>query len=131
MNPRAVGTVGALVVALAIAVGAFGTHTLEARLSPQRLGTLDTAVTYQFYGGLGLLVMAALGRSGPAQSRGVGRAAGALVAGLALFCGALYGLVAGGPSVLGLVAPFGGAAMIGAWVYLAYTISRGEVRPAP
>lgn len=119
-------------VALAIAVGAFGTHTLEARLSPQRLGTLDTAVTYQFYGGLGLLVLAALGRSVPPQtSRGVARAAGALTAAIGLFCGALYGLVAGGPSVLGLVAPFGGAAMIGAWFYLAYTIWRGEVRQAP
>jgi len=131
VTSRTAGTVGALVVAFAIAIGAFGTHTLEGRLTPQRLGTLDTAVTYQFYGGLGLLVMAAVGWSGAAPlTRAAGWAAAVLTAGIALFCGALYGLVAGGPGILGLVAPIGGAAMIGAWVYLAYGIWRGGVRRA-
>ena len=128
MSPRVTGVVGALVVATAIAVGAFGAHTLAGLLTPQRLGTLDTAVTYQFYGGLGLLVMAALGMAAPGRVAAAARTAAVILgAGMLLFCGALYTLVAGGPSFFGIVAPFGGAAMILAWVHLAYGFWRQPV----
>ena len=44
---------------------------------------------------------------------------------------ALYGLVAGGPSLFGAVAPLGGALMIGGWAYLALVLFRGGVTPPP
>lgn len=131
MTPGRTGAVGSFVLALAIAVGAFGAHTLDGRLTPERMGTLDTAVTYQFYGGLGLLALAVLGAAGPRYATPAARRAATLLsAGLLLFCGALYGLVAGGPSLLGLAAPFGGVAMIGAWAYLGIALWRGPVRSA-
>ncbi len=146
LSSRAAGALGALLVALAVAVGAFGAHTLEGRLPATRLGTLETSVRYQTYGGLGLLAMALVARAArrragaeavgdaaagaPAAARTAASAEGAaalLALGVLLFCGALYLLAAGGPSLLGLVAPFGGAAMIAAWLWLALALWREPV----
>ncbi|HET8984242.1 MAG TPA: DUF423 domain-containing protein, partial [Trueperaceae bacterium] len=63
MGPHAAAACGAVLVALAVAVGAFGTHTLGDRLPPARLDTLDTAIRYHFIGALGLLLMSALTQS--------------------------------------------------------------------
>ncbi len=125
MSPRASGAAGAFLLALGIGVGALGAHTLADVLTPERLGTLDTAARYQVYGSLGLLLLSVIGRTGsPALASASKRSAALLTVGLLLFCGALYGLVAGGPGILGLVAPFGGAAMILAWAYLGFAIWR-------
>jgi len=132
LGVRTAGALGALLVAVAIAVGAFGTHTLAARLPAARLGTLETAVRYQTYGGLGLVAMALtarLARGGAA--RAAEQAAALLALGLLLFCGALYLLVAGGPRLLGMVAPLGGASMILAWLRLAVGLWREELTPTP
>ena len=132
MTPGRTGAVGSFVLALAIAVGAFGAHTLAGRLTAERMGTLDTAVSYQFYGGLGLLALAVIGAAGPRHATLAARRATTLLcAGLLLFCGALYGLAAGGPRLLGLVAPFGGVAMIAAWAYLGLVLWRGPVTTGP
>ncbi len=132
LEARATAALGALLLALAVAVGAFGAHTLAGRLPEARLGTLDTAVRYQFYGGLGLIVMSLLARTGgPGAAAAAARAAALLALGVSLFCGALYLLVAGGPPVLGMVAPLGGAAMVLAWLYLALALWRAPLRPAP
>ena len=40
---------GALLAGLAVAAGAFGAHGLEGRVSPDRLETFRTAVSYQMY----------------------------------------------------------------------------------
>lgn len=114
-----------MLLALAVAVGAFGTHTLSGMLTPQRLGTLDTAVRYQFIGGLGLLLVAALApASGAAGAWLLRPAAALLLVGTVIFCGSLYGLVAGGPGWLGAIAPVGGAALIAAWSTVAFAYLR-------
>jgi uncharacterized membrane protein YgdD (TMEM256/DUF423 family) len=41
--------VGAVLAGLGVAAGAFGAHGLEGRVSPDRLETFHTAVTYQMY----------------------------------------------------------------------------------
>lgn len=104
---------GALLAGAAVALGAFGAHGLEGRLTPSRLDVFDTAVRYQALHALGLLACAALGRRALA-------AAPWFLAGIVLFSGSLYALAAGGPGWWGAVAPFGGAAMIGGWLVLAW-----------
>ena len=132
LGVRAAGALGALLVALAIAVGAFGAHTLEDRLPAARLGTLEKAVRYQAYAGLGLVAMSLVARLAREHAaRAAGQAAALLALGVLLFCGALYLLVAGGPSFLGLVAPVGGAAMILAWLRLALALWREPLTPTP
>lgn len=107
-NDRFAAASGAVLLALAVALGAFGAHTLQPLLTEARLETFETAVRYQFFHGLGLLAIAAL----RLNCRG---AAWTMLLGSVIFAGALYIIVAGGPSWFGLVAPVGGALMITSW----------------
>ena len=49
---------GTLFLFLAVAIGAFGAHGLESRISEKLLKTYTTGVTYQFYHALALLAAA-------------------------------------------------------------------------
>lgn len=117
MNPhdRFAAASGAIVLALAVALGAFGAHGLQAILSEARLATFETAVRYQFFHGLGLLAVGALRLQAGVASR-------TMLAGVSIFAGALYIIVAGGPSWFGIVAPIGGALMVLSWVLVFFAV---------
>ena len=117
MTPQRVAAVGAVLAGLAVALGAFGTHSLAAVLSEQRLGTFETAVRYQMFHALGLLAVSALG---PRACR----AAPWLLAGSLIFSGSLFLLVASDAGWWGAVAPVGGVLQIGGWAYLALILFR-------
>jgi len=110
--------VGALLVGLGVAVGAFGAHALEPILTEDRMGTFETAVRYQTVQGLGVLLLGL----GPIAVR-VG--APLLVLGILVFSGSLYGIVAFDLPVLGAIAPVGGVMMIAAWIWTAWRLWRG------
>lgn len=125
-------TAGAL-LALATIAGALGAHTLPAHLSAGSLAAYDTAVRYQFYHSLGLLVMGVLLRGlHPDDLTAEKRLAvqsfvsapRALLAGIVLFCGSLYALSLGAPPWVGIVTPLGGVLLIGGWLFFAYYIWR-------
>ena len=60
--------IGAVAAFLGVALGAFGAHGLRSRLSPEMLGVFETAVRYQMYHALALLITAAvIGRVGDAR----------------------------------------------------------------
>ena len=108
----------AAMLLLATVLGAYGAHALATVLPPARLSAYGTAVDYQFYHGLGLLAVALLTDRYP--QRGAFRlAALLLVAGIVLFCGALYATSFGAPAAVGLAAPIGGTALMLAWLTLA------------
>ena len=86
-------------------------------LSEARLATFETAVRYQFFHGLGLLALGALRLNAGVASR-------VMLAGVSIFTGALYIIVAGGPSWFGMVAPIGGALMVLSWVLTAVAIRK-------
>jgi uncharacterized membrane protein YgdD (TMEM256/DUF423 family) len=48
---------GSLSGGLVVVLGAFGAHTLEARMTPEIMATFETAVRYQIYHALALLVV--------------------------------------------------------------------------
>lgn len=103
--------------ALAVALGAFGAHGLKHTLSEAQLGVWQTAVQYQFYHALALLLVAVLLSFGlPLAWLKV--SGWLLVTGVVLFSGSLYVLALGGPKFLGPVTPLGGIAFIIAWVTL-------------
>ena len=114
---------GAILGALAVALGAFGAHALKDRLTPYELGVFETAVRYQFYHVFALFSVDVL--SSLARGHGLGplpvlRTAGlAFAIGIALFSGSLYALVATGERKFGMVTPFGGLAFIIGWSCLA------------
>lgn len=105
--------------ALSVALGAFGAHGLADTLAASgREETFRTAVQYQMYHSLALLAAAWLVGLYPQQRR-LTTAAGALfTGGILLFSGSLYMLAIFDLGIMGAVAPFGGAALIGGWCAL-------------
>ena len=115
--------VGALLLLIAVAAGAFGAHGLRARLSPEALDQWHTAVEYQFYHGLGILLVAALSeRLGPGSVRW---ASLLFLSGTLLFSGSIYLLSTreltgfhGIGAILGPITPVGGLLLMAGWTTL-------------
>jgi uncharacterized membrane protein YgdD (TMEM256/DUF423 family) len=113
---------GALLMAVATAIGAFGAHVLKSRLPAGRYEVLQTAVHYQFFHALGLLAIGAIADRHPSRALHI---AGALVlAGTLLFSGSLYLLLAGAPKFVGAVTPLGGLCLIAGWLCIVFVFSR-------
>ena len=110
---------------LGVASGAFGAHALRARLAAEQLAAWETAVHYQLFHAVALL---ALGLYGAATARPLGATPWLFGAGIVCFSGSIYGLVLGGPRILGPVTPLGGLALIAGWISLLWLASgaRGE-----
>lgn len=111
--------------ALAVVSGAFGAHTLKARLTPEELSSWQTGVEYHL---LHAVVLLALGLFASATGRSVQLPASLFCAGILLFSGSIYGLILGGPRWLGPVTPIGGFCLIAGWLALfslARPIARG------
>ncbi|MBV6405207.1 MAG: DUF423 domain-containing protein [Flavobacteriales bacterium] len=124
-------TLGAIVLATAVALGAFGAHALRARLAPEALAQWRTGVEYQFYHGLGMLLLAALHQRLP--ERPLRLALALLLAGVLAFCGSLYLLATrdilgtqGLTPVLGPLTPLGGLCFIAAWVLVLLAARRAH-----
>ncbi|MCB9532162.1 MAG: DUF423 domain-containing protein [Myxococcales bacterium] len=107
-----VGIAG-LLGAAAVIAGAFGAHALRDHVTPARLASWETAVRYQMYHAVALLVLAS-GRRAPRSG-----VAGLWMLGTLLFSGSLYLLVATDTPSLGAVTPFGGVALIAGWLVVA------------
>lgn len=107
---------GAVLLALAVAMGAASSHAAGAAAHPDAPRLLQTAVLYQLVHGLGIVLVAALSRTRPC--RWLAASGLLLLAGVVLFCGSLYFLAFTGRSP-GPSAPLGGMAFIAGWLALA------------
>ena len=114
--------IGALLVALATIVGAFGAHALKTRLPVDRYEVLQTAVHYQFFHALGLLAIGLILERRPTRALLI--AGWLIVAGVALFSGSLYAIIAGAPTTVGVLTPIGGVCLISAWLLAAWSLFR-------
>lgn len=103
---------------LSVAIGAFGAHMLEDRISAHYLDIYETGVQYHMAHALGILLIAALGDKLHSRKL-VSWAARLLLIGIVLFSGSLYVLAISGIDWLGAITPFGGVAFIAGWVCLA------------
>jgi uncharacterized membrane protein YgdD (TMEM256/DUF423 family) len=119
---------GAVLMALATAAGALGAHALKGVLTPDRYAVLQTAVLYQFLNALGLLLLGVL--LALQGSRLLRAAADLLLAGVLLFSGSLYLLLAGAPRALGVVTPLGGLCLMAGWSLAGWALWRGPQRRA-
>ncbi len=108
---------------LGVTLGAFGAHALRARLAPEQLAAWETAVHYQLLHAVALL---ALGLYGAATARPLGVTPWLFAVGIACFSGSIYGLVLGGPRLLGPVTPLGGLALIAGWISLLWLVRTPE-----
>jgi uncharacterized membrane protein YgdD (TMEM256/DUF423 family) len=115
---------GAVLLALAVIVGAFGAHGLQNRLDDYSRGVYEKAVFYHFLHAMGILLVAVLARTGTFPEQAMDTVCWCLLAGIVLFCGSLYALALTGNRALGMITPVGGLAFIIGWVLLAWRLRR-------
>ncbi|MFP8644002.1 DUF423 domain-containing protein [Priestia aryabhattai] len=109
--------IGAINAMLAVALGAFGAHGLEGKISEKYLEVWKTGVQYQMFHAMGLFVIAFLLSKFP-QSSLLTASGWIMFVGIVLFSGSLYVLSTSGIKVLGAITPLGGVAFIVAWILI-------------
>lgn len=105
--------IAAILLFLAVALGAFGAHALRSTLSAS--GMMDAwnkAVLYHLAHAVALLALALAGSA----NRGAWLF---LCAGVVLFSGSLYLMAITGTRWLGAITPLGGACFLIGWAWLA------------
>lgn len=120
-------SIAAFLGALTVALGAFGAHALKAVLSPAALITYETAVRYQMYHVVALLITGILMNkaASPKEQKLLTRAGLFFIDGIVLFSGSLYFILAKpflgieGLPWVGVITPMGGLLWMVAWVLLA------------
>ena len=112
-------------LAIATALGAFGTHALQPVLPTARFAVFETGVSYQFFHALGLLGIGVLRRDH--DSGALRWAARLILIGMLFFCGSLYSIALAGPKWLGMVAPIGGTAFMAAWLVFGIAAWRSKL----
>ena len=111
---------GAISALLAVALGAFGSHGLEDRLTADLMAIYQTGNTYHFYHSFALLAVgfAALHVKGKLLA-----ASGwCFVAGILFFSGSLYVLAVMDVPVLGATTLIGGVLFIVGWALFAAAV---------
>ncbi len=112
------GSLAAVSGFIAVAAGAFGAHGLKNRLDESMLAVWQTAVAYQFYHTLVLLLIAAL--PALAANRWAVTGGWLFTAGIVLFSGSLYVLALTGTRWLGMITPLGGLLWLVGWALLLF-----------
>ncbi|MGC4053523.1 MAG: DUF423 domain-containing protein [Paludibaculum sp.] len=118
--------IAAFLLALAVALGAFGAHGLRDRFDAYSMGIWEKAVFYHFIHALGLLIVPLLAKTGLLSESSSSRVCLFLVAGILLFSGSLYTLALTGVRTLGAVTPLGGVAFLAAWICLGLSLLRAR-----
>lgn len=115
---------GAILLALAVILGAFGAHGLRDRLDAYSMGVYEKAVFYQFVHAMGILVVSLLPRTGTFPESGANWVCLLLLIGIVIFSGSLYLLALTGNRMLGAITPIGGISFILGWLLLAWRLRR-------
>jgi len=108
---------GAVFGFFSVGFGAFGAHAIKGTISPDLLTIYQTAVDYQFFHALGLILTGLVFQHQPHKLILI--AGWLIIAGIFVFSGSLYFLSLTGIRWLGAITPVGGTAFIAAWLLLA------------
>jgi uncharacterized membrane protein YgdD (TMEM256/DUF423 family) len=115
---RYVMSLAALLLALAVGLGAFGAHALANLVDAKALANWQTAVLYHFMHALALLVLAVWIRFGAPSY--VVKVSWGLLLGTLLFSGSLYAYVLTAWKPLVFLTPIGGSIWLVTWLVLAW-----------
>lgn len=105
--------IGGISLLLAVLLGAFGAHGLEKTLTEKAIKTYQTGVTYQFYHGFGILIMAIIAGQ---LSLNLYKTQLAFMLGILLFSFNCYLYAVTGIKTFALIVPVGGVAFIIGWL---------------
>lgn len=108
---------GAFLALVAVMAGAFGAHGLRNLVSERGLEVFQTAVTYQMYHSIALVLLALLAAQGLSRKL-LAWSAGFFLAGILLFSGSLYLLVLTDIRWIGPITPLGGLCFMVGWALL-------------
>ncbi|WP_250655347.1 DUF423 domain-containing protein [Alkalimarinus coralli] len=112
-------TLGAALSFLSVAAGAFGAHAVKSMLSVELFAIYETAVEYQFYHSMALLIAGLMMVLPLAVNlRYLKLATYCFVIGIVLFSGSLYLYAFTGLKKLGMITPVGGVCFLAGWVML-------------
>src|SRR5258705_7574443 len=121
---------GALLGAIAVALGAFAAHGLKKIVPAETVQIFQTGVQYQLYHALALLLTGLLYEK---CSQKYARIAGYLfIAGIILFSGSLYTLTIGKVAEVtaldkaGVITPLGGVCFIAGWLFLFFAAMKSK-----
>ncbi|MFQ6605677.1 MAG: DUF423 domain-containing protein [Fidelibacterota bacterium] len=109
---------GAFLAALAVILGAFGAHGLRDILSDAQMMTFHTAVQYQMYHALGMILTKSTPR--------LAKAGWLFLAGIVLFSGSLYLLILTDIKQFGMITPLGGILFIAGWTMMGVMLWKGR-----
>ena len=120
---------GAIAAFIAVALGAFGAHSLRTKLTPDMLNIFEVGVRYQMYHAFGLLAVAWATAKWPDVGTGrdlslLNYAGWCFIAGIVIFSGSLYLLSLTDARWLGAITPIGGLAFLAGWAILIWSINR-------
>lgn len=113
---------GAINGFLAVALGAFGAHGLEGKISEKALGAWEKAVHYQMFHVLALFIVGVIATK--IETVSIIWAGIFFAIGIVLFSGSLYVYAATGVKQLAMITPFGGVFFLIGWVVLGYVMVR-------
>lgn len=105
---------------LAVALGAFGAHGLEGKVSEKSIGIWEKAVHYQMFHTMAIFITALL--LSKIQSVSIMWTGWLFVIGIILFSGSLYLYSTSGAKWLAMITPIGGVVFLVGWVMLGYTV---------
>lgn len=111
---------GAINGFLAVALGAFGAHGLEGKVTEKMLKIWEKAVNYQMFHTMALLVTGLALFKIDAGSLKI--AGWFFLIGIILFSGSLYLYSTTGISKLAMITPFGGVTFLIGWVIFGYVM---------
>jgi uncharacterized membrane protein YgdD (TMEM256/DUF423 family) len=108
---------GSLFAFIAIAAGAFGAHFLKKHLDAEMMSVFETAVRYQMYHAIALIIIAVALE--PQKKKWANIAGWFFITGVVLFSGSLYILSLTGMKWIVAFTPLGGITFLFGWVCLA------------
>nr|WP_205504390.1 DUF423 domain-containing protein [Rufibacter sp. SYSU D00308] len=124
MSIKTILILGALLSGLGVMIGAFGAHGLSKMLTETgRTETFETAVKYQMYHALGLLLVGVLMSQFPGAT-GMRISGLCFLIGILIFSGSLYILCLTGIKWMGAITPIGGLFMIAGWLNLVWALAK-------
>ena len=103
---------------LAVALGAFGAHGLEGKLSTEAEGWWATATLSGLVHSVAALAIALSQLSEPY------RAGWAFILGILIFSGSLYAMALGAPRWFGMITPIGGLFFLAGWALVVIAAAR-------
>lgn len=118
--------IGSILMALSVALGAFGAHGLKSILDEHMLKVYNTAVEYQFYHALGMFAVAFIASFDGVKKANL--AGNIMLVSTIIFSGSLYIMTITSMKWLGAITPIGGTGFIIAWIILFISVKDIETK---